>query len=169
MKEALIDVPVEAAVTKSRLAERRERFREALERLGERAQSAELLRMLLLPAAFALFAGFVFMVMGWWGASRTAREIEQIPYLISGGIIGLALVFTGGLLLASAFWMSMLQRFEEQAAQRQEALLRALEERLAGSATSGSKATNARAGAETSKASRARTSSGARSNSRSRS
>lgn len=168
MKEALIDAPVEAVVTKSRLAERRERFREALARLGERAQSVELLRMLLLPAAFALFAGFVFMILGWWGASRTAREIEQIPYLISGGIIGLALVFTGGLLLASAFWMSMLQRFEEQAAQRQEAHLRALEERLAASVAPGSKATNARASTATSKASRTRTSSGARSNSRPR-
>jgi hypothetical protein len=86
--------------------------------------------MLLLPGAFAVAAGFVFMFFGWYGASRTAREIEQIPYLISGGLIGLGLVIVGGLLLASALWMSMLQRFSEEADKRADERLRDLAERL---------------------------------------
>jgi hypothetical protein len=53
-----------------------------------------------------------------------------VPYLISGGFIGLGLVFVGGLLLASAFWMSMLQRFSEQSREREEQRARQLEQRL---------------------------------------
>lgn len=113
-----------------RVEARRARFREAVARLGEKAQSTELLRMLLLPGAFALVAGFVFMFFGWYGAARTTREIEQVPYLISGGFIGLGLVFVGALLLACAFWMSMLQRFTEENRERDEARARELEQRL---------------------------------------
>ncbi len=86
--------------------------------------------MLLLPGAFALVAGFVFMFFGWYGAARTTREIEQVPYLISGGFIGLGLVFVGALLLACAFWMSMLQRFSEDTRDREDARARELEQRL---------------------------------------
>ncbi len=70
--------------------------------------------MLLLPGAITLVLGFVFMFFGWYGAAHTTRQIEQLPYLISGGFIGLGLVFVGGLLLASAMWMSMLQKFTEE-------------------------------------------------------
>jgi hypothetical protein len=114
----------------TRVAARRARFRDAVARLSERARSTELLRMLLLPGAFAVVAGFVFMFFGWYGAARVAREIEQIPYLISGGFIGLAMVFVGGLMLACAFWMSMLQQFSEQADERAEKRIAELEERL---------------------------------------
>ncbi len=113
-----------------RVAARRARFRDAVARLSEKAQSTELLRMLLLPGAFAVVAGFVFMFLGWYGAARTPREIEQMPYLISGGFIGLALVFIGGLILACAFWMSMLKQFSQDAAKRAEEREQELEERL---------------------------------------
>jgi hypothetical protein len=113
-----------------RVAARRARFREAVARLSERAQSAELLRMLLLPGAFFVVAGFVFMFLGWYGAARTPRQIEQVPYLISGGFIGLGLVFVGGLILACAFWMSMLQRFSEASDERAERRVQELREEL---------------------------------------
>jgi cytochrome c biogenesis protein CcdA len=113
-----------------RVEARRARFREAVARLSERAQSAELLRMLLLPAAFCIVAGFVFMFLGWYGAARTARQIEQVPYLISGGFIGLGLVFVGGLVLACAFWMTMLQRFSEQSDERTQRRVQELREEL---------------------------------------
>jgi hypothetical protein len=105
----------------ARVSARRERFRGAVERLSERAHSTQLLRMLVLPGAFLLLAGFVLMFLGWYGAAHTARQIEQIPYLISGGFVGLGLVFVGALTLACALWMSMLQRFAaEQRAQQHE-------------------------------------------------
>jgi NADH:ubiquinone oxidoreductase subunit 6 (subunit J) len=97
----------------ARVDARRERFRGAVARLSGRAQSTQLLRMLVFPGAFFVLAGFVLMFLGWYGAAHTARQIEQIPYLISGGFVGLGLVFVGGLTLACALWMSMLQRFAE--------------------------------------------------------
>lgn len=112
------------------VAARRARFREAVARLSERARSTELLKMLIMPGAFFVVAGFVFMFLGWYGASRTPREIEQIPYLISGGFIGMGMMFVGGLLLASAFWMGMLQRFSEAADERLEKRLEEMEQRL---------------------------------------
>jgi hypothetical protein len=99
---------------KERIAERRSRFADAVSKLGERATSGDLLKLLVLPGSIALFGGFGAMFLGWYGASRTPREIEQIPYLISGGLIGLGLVFVGGLLLATAMWTSQLQRFAER-------------------------------------------------------
>jgi hypothetical protein len=96
--------------TEQRVADRRARFRDAVERLSERAQSAELVKLLLLPGAFAVVLGFGLMILGWYGAAHTARQIEQIPYLISGGFIGLGLVVVGALLLSSAIWMTMLQK-----------------------------------------------------------
>lgn len=115
----------------ARVEARRERFRDAVQGLSERARSTELLRMLLLPGAFAVIGGFVFMFLGWYGAARTPREIEQVPYLISGGFIGLGLVFIGGLILASAFWMTMLKRFQEESDKRIEELTERLDRRRA--------------------------------------
>jgi hypothetical protein len=112
------------------VSERRARFRDAVVRLSERARTTELLKMLLLPGAFFVIAGFVFMFLGWYGAARTPRTIEQMPYLLSGGLIGLGMVFVGGLLLASAFWMGMLQRFSEEADDRAERRIAELEQRL---------------------------------------
>lgn len=115
----------------ARVEARRERFRDAVQGLSERARSTELLRMLLLPGAFAVIGGFVFMFLGWYGAARTPREIEQVPYLISGGFIGLGLVFVGGLILASAFWLTMLKRFQEESDKRIEELTERLDRRRA--------------------------------------
>jgi Zn-dependent protease with chaperone function len=101
-----------------RVDERRARFRDAVGGLATRARSGDLLRMLLLPAAGLVIGGFGLMVLGWWGAAHTHRQIEQIPYLISGGLIGLGLVLLGGLLLATAVWMATLRRMQEQADER---------------------------------------------------
>ena len=110
---------------------RRVRFREAVSGLVSRAEAADLLRWVLLPGAVLLTLGFALMILGWVGAARTFREIEQIPYLISGGLIGLGLVFVGGLLLASAFWMVLLRKFQEEADARARHHAEALEARLA--------------------------------------
>lgn len=47
--------------------------------------------------------GIVLILLGWAGASRTPFAWEQTDYLISGGILGLALVFAGGFLYFS-YW-----------------------------------------------------------------
>ena len=133
--EGVRDVDV-AAVSwesnpESRTEARRLRFREAVARLSERAQSTDVVRWVLVPGSIALLLGFNFMLFGWVGASRTHREIEQIPYLISGGLVGLALVFLGGLLLASALWLAVLRKVHEEADERARAHVRESEERMA--------------------------------------
>lgn len=40
--------------------------------------------------------GLLLVFLGWLGASRTPLLQEQVPYLISGGLFGLALVVLGG-------------------------------------------------------------------------
>lgn len=112
------------------VSSRRARFREAVAGLSERARSSDLQRMLLLPGSLLVAAGFAFMIAGWWGASRTHREVEQIPYLISGGIIGLALTIVGALVLATAVWTSTAERISIEAEARAARQLRELEERL---------------------------------------
>jgi hypothetical protein len=58
--------------------------------------------------------GIVLVILGWFGAARTPYVFEQIPYLISGGLVGVALVFLGAFLYF-AHWMT--QVVKEQRAQ----------------------------------------------------
>lgn len=109
--------------TELRVDARRARFREAVGGLATRARSGDLLKTLVLPAALMVTAGFALMLLGWWGAAHTHRQIEQIPYLISGGLVGLGLVVVGGLLLATTMWLASLQRMHAQAEARNRANL----------------------------------------------
>lgn len=58
-----------------------------------------------LAAAVLLPLGLVLVVLSWWGAARTPYLFEQVPYLISGGLLGLGLVVTGGFVLFGS-WVS---------------------------------------------------------------
>ena len=114
------------ATTDVRVDPRRARFRDAVTGLSSRARSGDLLRMVLMPASVLLLLGFAFMLLGWWGAAHTHRQIEQIPYLISGGLIGFAMVVLGGLLLATAIWLGTLQQVQQRADERAATQLRQL-------------------------------------------
>jgi hypothetical protein len=110
---------------------RRARFRESMRQLSERSTSDDLVRWMLVPGSIAVVLGFSVMLLGWVGAARTAREIEQIPYLISGGLIGLALVMVGGLLLVSTFWVAVLRKLQTEQAGSATEELEALRRRVA--------------------------------------
>lgn len=47
-------------------------------------------------------AGIALVVLGWWGAAHSELFIDQVPYLISGGILGLGLIVTAAVVGASA-------------------------------------------------------------------
>ena len=60
-------------------------------------------------------AGFAVIGLGWWGASGTKYVYQEIPYVISGGIFGVALVVVGAALFARysaarllRFWLARL-------------------------------------------------------------
>jgi hypothetical protein len=56
----------------------------------------------LLIAVGLLVVGIVFVILGWYGAAHTNILTEQIPYLISGGLLGMALIIVAGVMAASA-------------------------------------------------------------------
>jgi hypothetical protein len=56
----------------------------------------------LVAALVLLAAGVVFVLLGWYGSAHTNILTEQIPYLISGGLLGLGLIVVAGVFAASA-------------------------------------------------------------------
>lgn len=125
----IVNDPPDAPAAETTATARRARFRDALAALGN-ASSRDLIRWVLLPASIAVIVGFNLMIFGWWGAARTAREIEQIPYLISGGLLGLGFVVIGALLLVTALWAAVTGRMTREAEERHRSEMAALEARL---------------------------------------
>jgi hypothetical protein len=61
--------------------------------------------------AILLPLGVAVILLGWSGAAHGRVEQQQIPYLISGGLLGLASVVIGGFF----FWAHWLYRIYDQA------------------------------------------------------
>ena len=53
-------------------------------------------------ASVAIGAGALALLLGWIGVSGAAFPAQQIPYVISGGLVGLFLLGIGGMLWLSA-------------------------------------------------------------------
>jgi len=51
--------------------------------------------------------GLLGIVAAWYGVSHTAREWRQTPYVVSGGLLGLGLIFLGGFAYF-AYWLTKL-------------------------------------------------------------
>lgn len=62
-------------------------------------------RTLAIAGAVLIAVGLPLILLGWWGSSRTPYVFEQVPYLISGGVFGLALVVLGGFSYF-AYWLT---------------------------------------------------------------
>ena len=90
--------------TRNHLAE----LRLAARALGRRS-GADTQRWLLTAGAALVPIGLLLVVLGYWGAAHAPREIQQVPYLISGGLLGLALVFAGGFAYF-AYWLTRILR-----------------------------------------------------------
>lgn len=55
-----------------------------------------------IAALVCLFGGAVLLVVAWYDISGTANLYEQMPYLVSAGFSGLALIIVGSALLIAA-------------------------------------------------------------------
>jgi hypothetical protein len=64
-------------------------------------------RTLMFAASIAAGLGLCFIVLGWYGAAHTPNLYEQIPYVASGGFLGLAFVFLGAFFYF-AHWLTEL-------------------------------------------------------------
>jgi hypothetical protein len=89
------------------------RREERLLRLLERASASSRFnlgeRWLFVAGGALVVLGFVAVVIGWVGASHTVLVAGQIPYLLSGGLVGLGLVFVGAFLYFG-HWLAVLVR-----------------------------------------------------------
>src|SRR4051812_37352232 len=116
--------------------ERHNRLADRVARLRTRAAGGSLDRWLLIIGGIMLPLGFMLIVLGWLGASQTVLVFEQIPYMVSGGLLGLAFVFAGGFVYF-AYWQTLLVR--DTRAERRELTesLRRIETLLANGAAGG--------------------------------
>lgn len=74
--------------------------------------------------------GLILVLIGWYGAAHTPNLFEQVPYLISGGLLGVALVVLGGFLYF-AHWLTQLIKETRAHANVMSTALERLEELLA--------------------------------------
>jgi hypothetical protein len=100
---------VSGSDTSAAAAERQTRLAGRVSTLGTRARSGQLDRWLLVVGGVCLPLGLLLIGLGWLGASRTILPFEQIPYLISGGLLGIAFVIIGGFIYF-AYWQTLLVR-----------------------------------------------------------
>lgn len=96
--------------------------RTARSRLRGQLGSAD--RAMVVVAAVLLPLGIVMIFLGWYGAARTPYLFEQVPYLLSGGLLGLGLCLTGGFVLFGS-WIAQAARDQRV---RDVALLEAVRE-----------------------------------------
>lgn len=112
---------------------RQERLAGRVARLRSRGGDGSLDRWLLLVGGALMPLGFLLVILGWAGASRTPLLFEQVPYMISGGLLGVALVFAGGFLYF-AYWLTLMVRESRTARAELQTSLGRLETLLASGA-----------------------------------
>jgi hypothetical protein len=63
---------------------------------------------------FLMALGLAVIGIGWYGTAHTGYVFEQIPYLVSGGLLGLGLTFCGALVFFSSWLARLVQLQREQ-------------------------------------------------------
>jgi hypothetical protein len=106
------------------------RLRSSVGGLRTRAASRGLDFYLFLAGAVLVPFGFLVIVLGWFGASHTGYVFDQIPYMISGGLLGLGLVLVGSFAYF-AYWLTRMFHQQREQTDRTVAVLERLEARLA--------------------------------------
>jgi hypothetical protein len=129
--DALDAVPVVAEDgVPHRGRERVARLRSSVGGLRTRASARGLDFYLFLAGAVLVPLGFLVILLGWQGASQTGYVFDQIPYMISGGMIGLGLVLVGSFAYFG-YWLTRMFHQQREQTDRTVAVLERLEARLA--------------------------------------
>jgi hypothetical protein len=102
--------------------ERADKLKHDVSRLRGKSGGGGMERWLMIVGAGLVVVGIPVIVLGWYGASRTPYVFEQLPYVISGGMLGLALAVVGGLFYF-AYWITrQIQETRRQSDQTQQSL-----------------------------------------------
>lgn len=119
-------------------AERAEKLKHDVSRMRSRSSGGfPMDKWLMFVGAALVIIGIPVIVIGWYGASRTPYVFEQVPYLISGGLLGLALAVVGGLFYF-AYWLTRQVQETRRQADHTAAALGEIRDLLAGSAIASS-------------------------------
>jgi len=131
MTEITTDAPADVYVNAEPAPEGgRQSLADALARVRRRTQLVVTERWLVIAGGILMPLGVVLVILGWYGASHTTRLFEEIPYMISGGLLGVVLVIVGGWCYFG-YWLA---RMVENDREVLGALLR-IEERLSAAVT----------------------------------
>jgi hypothetical protein len=85
--------------------------------------------ILFVVGAVMLPVGIVIIVLGAYGAARTAFVYDQMTYIISGGLLGLGLTFAGGFLYFGA-WLARIAQDNRESSRQMAEDQRASDRRL---------------------------------------
>lgn len=124
--------PTAAAATAADIARRDQRFADGVRTLRVGGASFRLEeRLLMVIGGIIAPLGIIVVLLGWWGASNTPYVFEQVPYLISGGVLGLSLVFLGAFFYFTHWVTQLVKEHRTQSTAMLEAIQR-LHDELAG-------------------------------------
>jgi hypothetical protein len=90
---------------------RLQRLAASVEKSRRNRSDRDVRKLMSVVGMVAVGAGFVVIVSGGDGAAHSPYLYQEIPYVISGGLLGLALVIAGGVLIRSAW---SLRQVEEE-------------------------------------------------------
>lgn len=105
-------------------AERDARFTAAIARLRTRVTGASVQRWFRLAGPVLMPLGALMILLAWWGAANTTRVFLQIPYLISGAVLGLGFMFVGGFVYFARWLTDLLDAIRAESARAEQAELR---------------------------------------------
>src|SRR5437764_10299367 len=91
------------------IADREQRLVTVLSRARRRAGGITGEQWLFVAGGALVLAGIVLVIIGWVGTSQTVLVAGQIPYVVSGGLLGLGLIFLGAFLYFG-YWLALLVR-----------------------------------------------------------
>jgi hypothetical protein len=93
--------PADGAATPA--AGRLQRLAQAVDRGRRRQSDRDLRKIMQILGMLAIGFGFVCILLGWYGAAHSPYQYEEIPYVISGGLLGVGLIIGGGILVLCAW------------------------------------------------------------------
>lgn len=105
------DVPINESPNSPRVG----RFSEGVAALDVPAPSPKAETWLVWGGIGFVVVGVIVIFAGYWGASGTSDPASQLPYMLSGGALGLAFVVVGSILIGRytmarlfRFWLALL-------------------------------------------------------------
>ncbi len=90
--------------------------------------------------------GLIAIMLGWYGTAHTKYQYNQLPYVVSGGLLGLGLVFLGGFLYFGAMLARMANEQRESTRQLADAMVALADLVARGSVPAGAVAGRGRTG-----------------------